>query len=356
MLTVTNLPGHFLQPFKKYYQMKIKAILPVIITAILISCNQAEIPFDSFSGFTQGTTYSVIYDNRAEIDVAEMKSNIEALLLNFDNSLSTYNPGSIISAINNNRDTVPDSLFINVYNRSRDIWEISGGAFDITAGPLVNAWGFGPDSHKRFNEDDLDSLLALVGMDKISLVDGRIVKSLPGMYLDVNAIAQGYSVDVLSQYLSGLGIQNYLVEVGGEVYAKGTKNKGEKWKVGVDKPIDNNMVPGRDLQAVISLQDKALATSGNYRRFYEENGIKYSHTIDPVTGYPVRHTLLSVTIIADDCMTADGFATACMVSGLKKAVSLVEKYDFLEGYFVYSDDEGNFITWESEGMKEYSGE
>lgn len=336
--------------------MKTKFLFPVIIAFLLLSCNRTEIPFASFSGFTQGTTYSVIYDNSSGIDVAEMKKNIEALLLNFDNSLSTYNPGSIISAINNNRDTVPDSLFINVFNRSRDIWEMSDGAFDITAGPLINAWGFGPDSHKRFNEEALDSLLSLVGMDKVSLVEGRVVKASPGMYLDVNAIAQGYSVDVLSQYLDGLGINNYLVEVGGEVFAKGAKNKGERWKVGVDKPVDNNMIPGRELQTVIRLQDKAMATSGNYRRFYEENGVKYSHTIDPKTGYPVRHTLLSVTIIADDCMTADGFATACMVSGLEKAISLVEKYDFLEAYLVYSDEEGNFVTWESEKMKEYIGD
>jgi len=337
--------------------MKIKTIIwPVIASVIIISCNSKEIPFESFSGFTQGTTYSVIYDNSIGIGVVEMKKDIENLLAEFDNSLSTYNPGSIISAINNNADTLPDTLFINVFNRSRDIWEMSDGAFDITAGPLINAWGFGPDAQKRFNEDDLDSLLALVGMDKISLVDGRVIKSSPEMYLDVNAIAQGYSVDVLSQFLAGLGIENFLVEVGGEVYASGTKNNKEKWKVGVDKPVDNNIVPGRDLQTIIMISNRALATSGNYRRFYEENGVKYSHTIDPKTGYPVRHTLLSVTIIANDCMTADGFATACMVSGLEKAIAIVEKYDFLDAYFVYSDKDGNFVTWETEGMKEYKGE
>lgn len=331
----------------------------VIIMAILaFSCTSREVPFQSFSGFTQGTTYSVIYNNSSGIEVEKMRSDIESLLLQFDNSLSTYNPGSIISAINNNIDTIPDSLFINVFKRAGEIWEMSDGSFDITAGPLVNAWGFGPDARKRFNEDDLDSLMSLVGMDKIKLVDGRIVKAIPGMYLDVNAIAQGYSVDVLSRFLDELGIADFLVEVGGEVFARGTKNHGEKWRVGVDKPVDNNLVPGRDLQTILALENKAMATSGNYRRFYvdEETGIKYSHTIDPKTGYPVRHKLLSATIIADDCMTADGFATACMVSGLEKAIEIVGKYDFLEAYLVYSDEKGDFAIWMSEGMAGFIAE
>lgn len=326
-----------------------------LVSIIIGACSPDEIQYSSFSGFTQGTTYSVIYENRRNIEVEKMKSDIEALLTIFDNSLSTYNPGSIISAINSNRDTIPDSLFISVFNRSGEIWELSGGAFDITAGPLINAWGFGPDAKKRFNEDNLDSLMMLVGMDKIKIVDGRVVKDSPGMYLDVNAIAQGYSVDILSSFLDELNISSYLVEVGGEVFARGTKNNGENWRVGVDKPVDNNIVPGRDLQTVIVLENRAMATSGNYRRFFvdQETGIKYSHTIDPSNGYPVRHTLLSATIISDDCMTADGCATACMVMGLEKSIEFIGTNDFLEAYLVYSDENGNYATWISEGMKQY---
>ncbi|MEZ5001221.1 MAG: FAD:protein FMN transferase [Bacteroidales bacterium] len=190
-----------------------KLLLLVLIIPVMGACNRTEMTFNSFSGFTQGTTYSVIYENRKGTELTRMRSDIENLLREFDGSLSTYNPNSIISAINDNRDTVPDDFFIKVFNRSREIWEMSGGAFDITAGPLVNAWGFGPDALNRFDESKLDSLMDLVGMEKVNLENGKIVKSHPGMYLDVNAIAQGYSVDVLSEFLETKGIRNYLLRL-----------------------------------------------------------------------------------------------------------------------------------------------
>jgi thiamine biosynthesis lipoprotein len=323
----------------------------ITIAALVIACGEAEEPFFSFPGSTQGTTYLVTCERVPGSEPEKIRDGVEELLKRFDYSLSTYNPASLLSAVNSNRDTVVDETFRDVFQRATEIWEMSDGLFDITAGPLVNAWGFGPDAIKRFDESRLDSLMELVGMEKVAITEGKVVKKYPGMFIDMNAIAQGYSVDLISQYLESAGASNYLVEVGGEVFARG-KRGTRRWRVGIDRPTDNNMVAGSDLQAVIELEDRALATSGNYRRFYEEDGVKYSHTIDPSTGYPVRHQLLSATIVADDCMTADAFATACMAGGLEKAVEMIEKYPFLEGYLVYSDDEGNFLVWMSEPIRD----
>ncbi len=328
----------------------------ILLTGSLTGCSEKSAELLSFSGFTQGTTYSVIYYNTAGIGTEEMQKNIDQLFADFDNSLSTYNPGSIISRINANEEAVPDSLFMAVFNRSREVWEMTGGLFDITAGPLVNAWGFGPDAKKRFDESKLDSLMNLVGMDKVRIVDGKVVKDNPAMYLDVNAIAQGYSADVAGKYLEKLGVLSYLVEIGGEVRTHGTKKKGESWKIAVDKPEDNNFIPGQDVQTIIALSGRSLATSGNYRKFYIENGVKYSHTINPLTGHPVMHNLLSTTIIADDCMTADAIATACMVMGLEKAKEFLTAHSELEGYLVYSGEDGAFATWMTEGMENYISE
>jgi thiamine biosynthesis lipoprotein len=336
--------------------MRTKILYLITVSAlILTSCADKKMVFSSFSGFTQGTTYSIIFENSIPLTPAEVKVEVENILLEFDNSLSTYNPMSLITAINNNQSFTTDSLFTTLFIRAKEIWEMTDGSFDITAGPLVNAWGFGPDSEKRFEESALDSLLSLVGMEKISIVDGVVVKDDPGMYLDVNAIAQGYSVDVLCDYLDKLGVESYLVEVGGEVRARGTKNRGEKWTIGIDKPVENNFIAGSNLQIILSLENRSLATSGNYRRFYVDNvtGVKYSHTIDPKTGYPVRHKLLSATIITDDCMTADAFATACMVVGLESAIEIINRYPFLDGYLIFSDDKGDFKSWYSEGIREY---
>ena len=328
---------------------KILAVLFSMIT-VLTSCNTRKPVIENFTGFTQGTTYSIVYDNLININPPDLKMKVEKILHDFDMSLSVYNDSSIISRINRNEDAVPDSFFIDVYNKSVLISQATGGAFDITVGPLVRAWGFGPDDHKNFTEEKRDSLLKLVGMDKITLVNGRIVKSLPGVTLDVNAIAQGYSVDVVCRYFKSIGLSDFLVEIGGEVMAVGTKG-GMPWRIGIDKPEDSNMIPGQSLQAIIKITDKAVSTSGNYRKFYVEDGIKYSHTIDPKTGYPAKNRLLSATIVADDCTTADGYATACMVMGKEKAIDFINSHPGLHGYFVFSDDSGNFQSWMSDDLK-----
>ncbi|MBK7709612.1 MAG: FAD:protein FMN transferase [Bacteroidales bacterium] len=336
--------------------MNIKIIsLLFSLSALFASCNSRKPVIESFTGFTQGTTYSIVYDNNISIAPQDLKLQVEKILHDFDMSLSVYNDSSVISRINRNEVTVPDSFFVDVFNKSVLISKMTDGAFDITVGPLVRAWGFGPEDHRNFSEEKRDSLLKLVGMDKVSIINGHIVKSVPGVILDVNAIAQGYSVDVVCRYFSSLGLADYLVEIGGEVMAVGTKGDAP-WRIGIDKPEDNNMVPGQSLQAIIKISDKAVSTSGNYRKFYVEDGIKYSHTIDPKTGYPAKNRLLSATIIADNCTMADGIATACMVMGREKAIEFVKSHSELSAYFVFSDDEGNFKSWMSDELKKMISE
>jgi thiamine biosynthesis lipoprotein len=327
----------------------------LFFSLVLFSCIEKKAVIANFTGFTQGTTYSIVYDNNKNISPEDLRQQVENILHDFDMSLSLYNDSSIISRLNRNEDVVPDSFFTEVFEKSVQISNMTEGAFDITVGPLVKAWGFGPDAHKNFSESKRDSLLRLVGMNKVSLINGRLVKSVPGICLDVNAIAQGYSVDVICRYFDNLGIQNYLVEIGGEVRGRGTK-AGAYWRIGIDKPVDNNLSPGETLQAIIRISDKALATSGNYRKFYVENGIKYSHTIDPRTGYPAKNQLLSATILADNCSMADGIATACMVMGKNVAIEFINNNPQFSGYLVFSDDSGNFGTWISDNLKEYINE
>ena len=329
------------------YKVLLFLLIPGVIT---YGCRQKKVEFGRISGMTQGSTYSIVYEDPVKFKPKELKEVVGKILHNFDMSLSIYNDSSIVSKINRNEDVMADTFFTEVFNKSREISKMSDGAFDITVGPLVKAWGFGPDAHKNFDKSKLDSLLKLVGFEKVKLKEGHLIKSDPGICLDFNAIAQGYSSDIVGRYFEGLGIKNYIVEIGGEVRAKGNKG-GDYWKIGIDKPVDNNMVPGSNLQAIIKIKDKSLSTSGNYRKFYIEDGIKYSHEIDPKTGYPAHNTLLSATIIADDCATADGLATACMVMGKDRSIEFLNKNANLEAYLIYSDDEGNFKTWITANLK-----
>lgn len=322
----------------------------LIITISLTSCNK-KVEYLNFTGFAQGTTYSMTYQSAGRLDPLTLRSKVEKILGDFDMSLSLYKDSSILCRVNRNETVIVDSFFADVFKKSKAISAMTGGAFDVTVGPLVKAWGFGPDEHRNFSDQKRDSLLRLVGMEKIELRDGRIIKALPGISLDFNAIAQGYSVDVICRYFDRQGIKSYLVEIGGEVRVRGDKN-GRPWKIGIDKPVDDNMIPGENLEAIVSLKDRALATSGNYRKFYVENGIKYSHTIDPKTGYPAMNQLLSATILSTECATADGVATACMVMGKDKSIEFLKQHPEFDAFLVYSDDAGNFKTWTSEPLKE----
>lgn len=321
------------------------------MTVILSACSCTRpAEYAEINGFTQGTTYHIVVEKNRSLDMMSLRQKVETLLKNVDNSLSIYNDSSVISLINNGISDRTDTLFREVFRSSALVSDQSGGLFDITIGPLVKAWGFGPDALKRFDEAMLDSLLALVGMDKVRLKGEQLVRNNPKMFIDMNAIAQGYTVDLLVRLLTDNGIRECLVEVGGEVRTTGNK-RGRGWRVGIDTPADGNFIPGADMKAKVRLDNRALATSGNYRKFFIEDGIKYSHTIDPRTGYPVRHTLLSATVIAPECAIADAWATACMVAGPEAAKTLIEEHKFLEGYLIFSDEEGNMRSWMSAGLK-----
>jgi FAD:protein FMN transferase len=335
--------------------MKSRYIIVIALFLLTFSSCKETGTYDNFAGFVQGTTYSMVFENNGKLNPQNLKLEVEKILHDFDLSLSLYVDSSILSKVNRNEDVIPDEYFLEAFKRSAEIAEMTNGAFDITVGPFVKAWGFGPDSQKNFSEIKRDSLMKLVGMDKVKIKDGRVIKTDPGINLDFNAIAQGYSVDIISNYFNCKGIKSYLIEIGGEVRVKGDKH-GVLWRIGIDRPEDNNNTPGNDLQAVISLKDRSLATSGNYRKFYVENGIKYSHTIDPRTGYPARNQLLSATIIANDCATADGIATACMVVGKEKTIEFLGFHPEFDAFLVYSDDSGDYRIWTTENLKRFISE
>jgi len=327
--------------------------LAILFVSILSfsSCGD-ETAYSNFKGFAQGTTYSMIFENPGKFNVPDIQSEVEKILHDFNMSLSLYEDSSILCRINRNETNVTDVLFTEVFKRSREISEITDGAFDITVGPLVRAWGFGPDAKKNFTEESRDSLMQLVGMDKVEIREGKLFKKDPRVTLDFNAIAQGFAVDIICRYFDRKGIKSYLVEIGGEVRVRGDKG-GAMWKIGIDRPADNNMIPGNELQAIIKLKERSLATSGNYRKFYVEDDVKYSHTIDPKTGYPSRNQLLSATILASDCATADGIATACMVMGLDKSIKFIRKHPEFDAFLIYSDNKGEFRTWATKSLKKY---
>jgi thiamine biosynthesis lipoprotein len=316
---------------------------------LFTTCKTKKSEYMKISGFAQGTTYHITYENTTGVDYSQA---IDSILKAFNKSCSIYDSTSIISRINNNDPTVEaDDWFIDVFNKSVEVNATSGGAFDITVGPVVNAWGFGSTPVMRHDTAYIDSLLQFVGMEKVKLEKRKIIKKYPGVKLDVNALAQGYSTDVVCDFFKSKGIRNYLVEIGGEVRGKGTNAKNNYWHVGIDKPSEDNSAPGEKLQAIIELNNKSLSTSGNYRAFWVENGVKYSHEIDPKTGFPARNTLLSSSVICEDCITADAYATAFMVLGVDKSKELLHKLPGVDVYFVYTNSKGEYEVFFTDGLK-----
>ena len=340
----------------KYKKLLIQLSLLALffLLAFLISRVGNNGEYVNFAGFIQGTTYRITYESR---NGEHYQVLIDSLLKDIDNSLSIYEPNSIISRFNRNEaGTMADDLFIEVFNKSVEVNQKTGGAFDITVGPIVNALGFGSEDTLDVDSTLIDSLKTYVGMEKVALKEGKLIKADDHVKLDVNALAQGYSVDLVAEFLEGKKIKNYLVEIGGEVRARGKNERNQTWRIGIDKPVEGNMIPGADLQAIIRLSNRSLATSGNYRKFYTKNGIKFVHTIDPATGYPVVSNLLSATVTAGDCMTADAYATALMVKGVQESIVFLDENDFIDAYLIYSDDQGRFQVYITPGLKKYIAE
>lgn len=326
---------------------KFPASLIIIFTFILFfSCSQKG-TFHKNEGFVFGTTYHFTYKYKNDVEPKMLEQ-----LKKINASLSTYDPNSIISRINKNDTLVKtDSYFIECFNRAQEISEITNGAFDITVAPVVNAWGFGFNESTNTDSAKIDSLMQFVGYNKIKLVGEKILKQNAGTMLDASAIAKGFGVDIAAHFLDNLQVQNYMVEIGGEVRVKGTNPDGNLWRIGIDKPIDDPTAHKRELETVVILKNKSLATSGNYRQFYIKDGIRYSHTINPKTGYPARNSLLSASVMANNCLTADAFATAFMVMGVEKSIKLAESLNYLEVFFIYTDSAQNYKTYNSKGFK-----
>lgn len=324
--------------------------LLIILLVFTVGCKALPEEPVRLMGEAQGTYYSIVYFDAQSRD---FQFEIDSILEAFDQSVSLWVPNSILSQVNNNIPEVElDAYFIDNFNLAKEVSAKTDGNFDLTVGSLVRAWGFGFDGKKQVDDQIIDSILQFTGYSKVRLDHNRVVKDDDRTTFDFNAIAQGYSVDLIGLYLEDKGIDNYLVDIGGEVFAKGMKPAGKKWKIGIEKPSDNQD-DSRSLKAVVEIEDKAVATSGNYRKFYEENGVRYSHTINPKTGYPVKHSLLSASVMADNAAIADAYATAFMVMGLEGAKAFLAENKGLEVFFIYSEANGEYATYSTPGFQQY---
>jgi len=332
---------------KKKLIWQLPFLVLLIVGTVLIIRQQRAIPYQSNSGMVFGTVYNITYECDSDLHQA-----IKAELQKVDNSLSPFNPQSVITAINQNKDVVPDEMFQTVFNKAMEISRETNGAFDITVAPLVNAWGFGFKNGIQPNRHQVDSLCRLIGYEKVSLKDGRVVKQMPDIMLDCSAIAKGFGSDVVAHFLKQKGVKNYMVEIGGEIVTSGVNPQRLPWKIGVTKPTDDTLSVKSEIQSILNVTDLAMATSGNYRNFYYKGGKKYAHTIDPKTGYPVQHSLLSATVLAKDCATADAYATSFMVLGVDGAKKVLERHPELMAYFIYSDANGQNTVWCSPSLKD----
>ena len=319
----------------------------LIVGTVLIIRQQRSTPYQKSAYFIFGTSFHVTY--QCDSDLTE---SIKTELMKVDASLSPFNEESVISAINNNKEVRPDQMFIEVFNLAMGISKDTDGAFDITVAPLVNAWGFGFKNGSQPSKQQVDSLMQIVGYQKVRLTDGIVMKHDPRIMLDCSAIAKGYGTDRVAKLLRSRGVENFMVEIGGEIVTRGVNPDRKPWKIGVTKPTDDSLHVGHELQTILNVTNKAMATSGNYRNFYYKGGKKYAHTIDPKTGYPVQHSILSATVITKSCAVADAYATSFMVMGLEKAQKVLERHPELMAYFIYSDDDGDMAVWFSPSLKD----
>ena len=335
---------------KKKLIWQIPFLLILIIGSIFVIRQQRNTPFQKDEGMVFGTIYHITYQSDTNY-----QKEIEAELQKVDNSLSPFNNTSIISRINRNEKVKVDEMFSEVFQLAEKISGETDGAFDITVAPMVNAWGFGFKTGNPPTRQTIDSLHAIVGFHTVSMQDGYVIKKNPKTMLDCSAIAKGYGTDVVARFLKKKGVQNFMVEIGGEIVVNGNSEKLQPWRIGINKPTDDSLNTSQAIQDVVSVSNIAMATSGNYRNFYYKNGKKYAHTIDPKTGYPVQHNILSATVFADDCATADAYATSFMVLGLDGAKKILEKHPELCAYLIYSDQKGSNQIWYSPSLQKKLG-
>lgn len=321
-----------------------KYIVLGITLMLMVGCEKS-VQYRYTEGKIYGTFYHISYESASDLQ-QEIREEMESV----NASLSMFNPNSLIARLNCNETDSTDNLFRKMFATACKVNLATGGGYDITVAPLVNAWGFGVQQEAFPDSARIDSLLLSVGMDKLSLENGRLLKKARGMELDASSIAKGLGVDLVAEYFERGGIRNYMVEIGGEVRVKGESDKKRPWRIGIDRPEDDVAAGGRQLQMVVGLTSGALATSGNYRNFYIHDGKKYAHTINPQTGFPVQTEILGASVYAPSCMEADAYATGFMVVGLDKAKTLITGDPELEGCLIYEED-GGLKTWISDGLK-----
>lgn len=355
--------------------LSILAALAILTTG----CAKKATNYISEDGFAQGSTFHIAYELPANATAnaaanatanaassaacpdslssairdsisSAIRDSIKLYFHRINKSVSGYDTTSILYRLNRGENPPLDEIFLDVFEYAQHIYKESNGAVDASAAPLFDLWGFGFKNGVEISKQNVDSLKQFIGMEKLCVYQDEnnskwyLKKADPRIMLNFNAIAQGYTADYFGRRFEAMGIENYLIEIGGEVYSKGVNPSGKQWRVGIDKPVDGNFIPGESMQAIIQLSGKGLVTSGNYRKFYVKDGMKYSHTVDPKTGYPVQHTLLSATVIADDATTADAYATYFMVVGLEKSKEILSGQENMEALLVYG---------EQENMKQY---
>lgn len=308
------------------------------------------------SGEAQGTYYSIIYYDEQQ---RNLQDEIKAFLDEFDKTASLWVENSMLRHVNENKDSVVNETFAELLRLSTEMNSFTEGNFDCTVGKLVNAWGFGFEKREEVSDATIDSLLQYTGRQPQIVRDeqGRLIvrKPFAETSFDFNAIAQGYTTDKICQLLESKGITNYLVDIGGEIYAKGTKPDGKKWVVGIERPAENKY-SSREIETSIELSGMSVVTSGSYRKYYEKDGERYSHTIDPKTGRPVEHTLLSVSVIDTASWRADALATAFMVMGLEKSLDFIKRHPDDTGtqavFFIYTEN-GEYRTYATPGFARF---
>ena len=326
-------------------------LLIIVAVVFLFFPNKDENKYTLNTGLIFGTFYNIKYHHPQGVD---LQVQIDSVLNVFNNSLSTFNPNSTISRINQNYpDAQTDAYFETMFHTARQLSELTNGAYDITIAPLDNAWGFGFSKKESITPELIDSLLQIVGYQKVRLENGKVIKENPAIMFDGSSIAKGYGCDVVADYLQSQGCEHFLVDIGGEIVLKGHNDKGELWKIGINKPIDDPTSQTNEIEQIIQITDISMATSGNYRQFYIQDGKKYAHTINPITGYPVQHNLLSATVLSEKCIDADAIATACMVVGAESAISLCESIDSVECYLIFANEVGELQTICTKGFEHY---
>ncbi len=306
--------------------------------------------YHSAEGHIYGTSYHIKYEHTEKLDAA-----LYAEMKKADNSLSMFNKNSTISRINSGASDIADSLVRKVFGMSQEISRKTGGAFDVTVAPLVDLWGFGRERRNDVSKAEVDSILSFVGISKVDMRGDTILREDPRTELDFSAIAKGLGVDLVAEYLDKQGVENYFIEIGGELVAKGKNASGENWTIGINQPATDGENGRSSIAAVIQSEEKiAVATSGNYNNFYIRDGKKIAHTINPLSGYPSEQHLLSVTVLAPSCAVADAYATAFMVMGTDSAENLLATDSTLSAFFIYADSlSGELRTKYSEGFKKH---